>query len=401
MIAFRLEFDGSVTVQYLKTIGDYLETLRAFWLLVVDVWDKGLLETGLGRILVALGILLLAMLVRNLFVRIVIGRLKSLAARTKTSFDDEALEVLERPIAFIPVVVGVYFAIDYLALHGGLKVFADRFVRSLIVLIFFWSFKNLVAPLSTVLRQLEKYFTASMVAWLIKAINVALIFIGAATILEIWGIRIGPIIAGLGLFGVAVALGAQDLFKNLISGILIIAEKRFNHGDWIKVDGVVEGTVEHIGFRSTLIRQFDKAPVYVPNAKLSDNSLINYSLITHRRIFWVIRVEYRSTVDQLRSICDGINAYIRQSDAFDTTPAVSTFVRIDRFSDSAIDILIYCFTKTTVWGEWLEIKEALACEIKRIVEAAGTAFAFPSQSVYVETMPSETPEVFVPEVEEK
>ncbi len=382
-------------------MGDGLETLRKFWVLVVDVWEKGLLETSLGRIFIALGIILVAMLVRNLFVRIVIGRLKSLAGKTRTHFDDEALAVLERPVAFIPVVVGVYFAVDFLALSDGLKVFADRFVRSLIVFVIFWSFRNLVAPLSTILRQLEKYFTASMVAWLIKAINVALIFIGAATILEIWGIRIGPIIAGLGLFGVAVALGAQDLFKNLISGILIIAEKRFNPGDWIKVDGEVEGTVENIGFRSTLIRQFDKAPVYVPNAKLSDNSLVNYSLISHRRIYWVIGVAYRTTVAQLRAIRDGIDTYIQDSDAFDTTPAVSTFVRIDRFSDSSIDILIYCFTKTTVWGEWLEIKEALACEIKRIVETEGVSFAFPSQSVYVETLPSETPEVFAPEAEKK
>lgn len=195
------------------------------------------------------------------------------------------------------LLVGVYLAVDYLDLSGGLALFADRLVRSLIVLVIFWAFRNLVTPLSTLLRQLERYFTPSMIDWLIKAIKVVLIFIGAATVLEIWGIRIGPIIAGLGLFGVAVALGAQDLFKNLISGILIIAEKRFNSGDWIKVDGEVEGTVEDIGFRSTLIRQFDKAPVYVPNAKLSDNSLINYSKMSHRRIYWLIGVEYRTTVD--------------------------------------------------------------------------------------------------------
>ena len=374
-----------------------METLKQFWMLVVDVWEKGLLETSLGRIFVALGIVLAALLIRNLFVKLVLGQLKKLVGKTETRFDDKAFSVLERPIAFIPVVVGVYFAVDYLDLTGGLKLFADRVVRSLIVFVIFWAFKNLVPPLSIILRELEKYFTASMVAWLIKAINVALIFIGTATILEIWGIRIGPIVAGLGLFGVAVALGAQDLFKNLIAGILIIAEKRFNPGDWIKVDGEVEGTVENIGFRSTLIRQFDKAPVYVPNAKLSDNSLINYSLMTHRRIYWAIGVEYRTTVDQLRAIRDGIDAYLHESEVFDTTPAVSTFVRIDRFSDSSIEILIYCFTRTTVWGEWLAIKEALACEIKRIVETAGASFAFPSQSVYIETLPSETPEVFSPE----
>ena len=373
-----------------------MKNLNQFWALVVDVWDKGLLDTSFGRIFIAMSIVLVAILIRNLFMKMVIGRLKSMTAKTKTHFDDEALDVLERPVAFIPIVMGIYFALDYLALPAGLKVFSDRFVRSLIVLVLFWSLYNLLSPLSIIFRQLEKYFTATMVDWLIKAISLTLIFIGAATVLEIWGIRIGPIIAGLGLLGVAVALGAQDLFKNLIAGILIIAEQRFNPGDWINVDGIVEGTVEDIGFRSTRIRQFDKAPVYVPNARLSDNSLINYSQMTHRRIYWVIGVEYRTTVDQLRAIRDGIESYINDTDAFDTTSAVSTFVRIDRFSDSSIDMLIYCFTKTTVWGEWLAIKEALAYEIKRRVEAAGTSFAFPSQSLYVETLPSEIPEVFTP-----
>ena len=133
-----------------------------------------------------------------------------------------------------------------------------------------------------------------------------------------------------------------------------------------------------------------------PTPKLSDNSLVNYSKMSHRRIYWVIGVEYRTTVDQLRRIRDGIEAYIRDCDAFDTSSAVPTFVRIDRFSDSSIDILIYCFTRTTLWGEWLAIKESLAYEIKRIVEEAGAAFAFPSQSIYVEGLPSDMPEVMVP-----
>jgi MscS family membrane protein len=246
------------------------------------------------------------------------------------------------------------------------------------------------------LRGLEKIFTSAMIEWLIKAIKVVFIFIAVATILEIWGIKIGPIIAGLGLIGVAVALGAQDLFKNLISGILIIAEKRFNIGDWIKVEGVVEGTVEAIGFRSTFVRRFDKAPVYVPNAKLSDNSLINFSSMSHRRIYWRIGVEYRTTIEMLREIRDNIENYILGSDTFAHPPEVSTFVRIDRFSDSSIDIMVYCFTKTIVWGEWLEIKEALAYKIKEIVETAGTGFAFPSQSLYVEKMPGDHADVFIP-----
>lgn len=373
-----------------------MNTLREFRLVVVDVWQKGLYGIDIGRIVTAVLIFLGFLLVRRLFTRVVIHRLKAISRRTKTRLDDEALEVLEKPVSFIPVVVGVFFATDYLPLSGALAGIADRIVRSLVVLVIFWGIVNLLRPLSEVFRQLEDLLTTALVDWLIKATRIAFIFVGAATVLEIWGIQIAPILAGLGLLGVAVALGAQDLFKNLIAGLLVIAEKRFTKGDWIKVDGVAEGIVETIGFRSTLIRRFDKAPVHVPNSKLSDNSLTNFSAMTHRRIFWIIGVEYRTTIPQLREIRDSIESFIVESDDFAKPPEVPMFVRVDRFSDSSIDIMVYCFTKTTQWGVWLEIKERLAYRIKEIVEEAGTSFAFPSRSIYIEPMDSGPAEVFVP-----
>ena len=107
-------------------------------------------------------------------------------------------------------------------------------------------------------------------------------------------------------------------------------------------------------------------------------------------------VEYSTTIDMLKKIRDSIEAYIIESDDFAHPPEVATFVRIDKFNDSSIDIMVYCFTKTTVWGEWLKIKEALAYKIKETVEGAGTGFAFPSQSIYVESFPGDQAEVFVP-----
>lgn len=375
-----------------------MEKLKQFYLLVQDVWKNGLFGIDIGHFIVAVLIFFAFILLRRLFARFIIGRIKAVTKRTKTVIDDDMLEALEKPVQFIPVVLGVFFAAEYLPIYGGIEVIANKFVRSLIVFVIFWGLVNLLKPMSFLLRRLEKIFTSSMVDWLLKAIKVTFIFIGAATILEIWGIKIGPILAGLGLFGVAVALGAQDLFKNLISGILVIAEKRFNIGDWIRVDGVVEGTVESIGFRSTLVLRFDKAPVFVPNSKLSDHAVINFSSMTHRRIYWKIGVEYRTTVEQLRQIRDSIEQYILESEYFAKPPKVPMFVRIDRFSDSSIDIMVYCFTKTTEWGKWLEIKETLTYRIKEIVEEAGSAFAFPSQSLYVETLPTEVAEIFVPPI---
>ncbi len=373
-----------------------MEKIEQFWILVVDVWESGLFGIDIGRYIIAILIFSLFILLRRLFRKIVIFRLKALTEKTETKIDDQVFQALEEPIQFIPIVLGIFLATEYLQLSGDFEAIAERFNRSLIVFVIFWGVIRCVRPMSFLLRKLEKVFTSEMMDWLLKAIRGAFIFIGAATILEIWGIKVGPIIAGLGLFGVAVALGAQDLFKNLISGILIIAEQRFMKGDWILVNGVVEGTVENIGFRSTLVRRFDKAPVFVPNANLSDQSVINFSAMTHRRIYWKIGVEYRTTVEQLRSIRDAIEHYILNTPEFVKPPEVPTFVRIDTFNESSIDIMVYCFTKTTKWGEWLEIKETLAYRIKEIVEGAGTGFAFPSQSVYVETLPADTPEIYIP-----
>ena len=373
-----------------------MESLESFWNVVVDVWKNGLYGIDIGRIAVAVLIFLGFLIIRRIFSRVLVCRISLLTQKTSTPLDDKALEVVQKPVSFIPVVLGAYFAMEHLNLSGNLEIIGDQLIRSLIVFVIFWGLVRLVQPLSVLLRGLEKVLSMPMVEWFVKAVRIAFIFIGGATILETWGIRVGPIIAGLGLMGVAVALGAQDLFKNLISGMLVLVEKRFHPGDWICVRGVVEGTVETIGFRSTVVRRFDKAPVYVPNSKLSDDSLINYSAMTHRRIYWIIGVEYRTTIEQLKTIRDQIEDYILESEAFAHPPEVPTFVRIDRFSDSSIDIMLYCFTRTTVWGEWLEQKEQLAYRIKQIVEEAGTGFAFPSQSLYVETVPHENPEVFVP-----
>ena len=372
------------------------QQLSGFSDLVREVWVTGVGGVDFGRALTALAIVLGFLILRGLFTRFVLGFLRRIAARTQTTMDDSLLGSLDGPVRLVPIILGLFIAIDYLAFEDRYAEIGAQVVRTLVVFDLFWGLYQITGPISTTFTRLEKILTKEMADWLIGFLHIAIVFIGAATILEVWGIKIGPILAGLGLFGVAVALGAQDLFKNLIGGILVIAEKRMRVGDWILVDGLVEGTVETIGFRSTLVRRFDKAPVYVPNAKLSDNAITNFSAMTHRRIKWMIGIEYSATIEQLRQIRDEIESHILGLDEFASPSEVATFVRIDRFSDSSIDILLYCFTKTTDWGEWLKIKEALAYRVKEIVEGAGTGFAFPSQSIYVERIPGDAAEVFVP-----
>jgi len=202
------------------------------------------------------------------------------------------------------------------------------------------------------------------------------------------------------LFGVAVALGAQDLFKNLLGGVSILVERRFKIADLIAVEGVVQGVVEDIGFRSTRVRRLDKVPVTVPNYMFADNALINYTEMTHRRIHWKIGIEYSVTKEQLHQIRDAILAWLLDNDNFVQSPDLPSQVFIDSFNDSSIDMMVYCFTADTAWTNYLSHKQDLAYAIKDIVEGAGTAFAFPSRTIYHQHE-TDAPEIFAPPKDEK
>lgn len=372
------------------------ESLAEFWGHVEAVWDMAFFGFSAGRILAAFFILFIAYVLRRLIARVLAVWLRRLTARTKTTFDDALIGAVEKPLALAPIALGVFFAARVLGLSEDSLLFADRIVRSLIAIVIFWSLARLVEPVSSLFAARGGSLTETILNWFRQALRIFFLFAGAAAILQVWGIPILPILASFSLLSVAIALGAQDLFKNLIAGATILMERRFALGEWVKVDGVVEGTVDRINFRSTQIRRFDKAPVQVPNAVFSDSAVTNFSRMTHRRIYWMIGLEYRTSVDQLREIRDAIEAYVTGNDDFAPASEVSTFVRIDSFADSSINMMLYCFTKTTNWGEWLAIKEALACKIIEIVKGAGAGFAFPSQSVYIEHLPKGA-EMFDPE----
>ena len=361
-----------------------MEGLRSFWAQVADVWNTGVFGASAGQIGVAILILIVAWFARSAFAHTVVRALLKLASKTEHDWDDKLVRAAAEPLKLLPVALGFYFAINVLDLQDDARTVADQVFRSLIALSIFWSLSRAVTVVGEIAEPFGHILPSAMVGWLIRIAQVALIAVGVAAVLEIWGVRVAPLLAGLGIFGVAVALGAQDLFKNLIAGAVILIERRFEPGEWIRCEGVVEGTVEEIGFRSTIVRRFDKGPVHVPNAKLADNPVINFSRMTHRRIKWIVGVEYRTTKAQLETIRAEIERYLLENDAFAKPPEVALFVRVDAFAASSIDFLIYTFTKTTNWGEWLALKEAFALEIKRIVEDAGTSFAFPSRTIYID-----------------
>ena len=364
------------------------------WAYMVSIWDEGAFGFTYGEITMVVGILLVALMVRGIFARTVVRAITRAAAGTKTNIDDAIVKAVATPLKIVPIIVGAYFALQVIDVGPETEDIANRVVQSAVALAVFWTLSRAVNAFEFAFTTLRDTLSPAIVDWMLKALQIILIILGFGAVADIWGIAVGPIIAGLGIFGIAVGLGAQDLFKNLISGILILTEKRFVPGEWIQAEGVVEGTVEKINFRSTLVRRFDKSPVYVPNALLSDNPVTNFTRMTHRRIKWVVGVEYRTTVDQLQYIRDEIEAWLWTDERFAKPPEAALFVRIDSFNASSIDFLIYCFTYTKNWGEWLKIKEEFAVAIMEIIEKAGTGFAFPSRTIYMQQQ--DPPEIMAP-----
>ena len=330
--------------------------MQGFFNLVLEVWNQDFLGISIGNVVIS-----------------------------ETEADDILLETLEKPLGNVPLALGVYLIIELLPLSGIADVFLTNIVKALIAYTIFSVLTKAVGPIFELLA-VKSWVTAALSMWLERFTRVLIWILAIAIILDIFGVQIGPIIAGLGLFSVAVALGAQDLFKNLISGILIIAENRFQPGDRIEVDGKLHGIVETIGFRSTMIRLFNTSPMIIPNKDLSDVNVINHGELKYRRIKREINLLYSTSIDQLKTICDQITDFINNDkEWFAINPGQNSFAKAVEFGASSIDVEILCYSAEKDYSNYTDLKQRLVHRIMEIVRDNGSDFAFPSRSVYVES----------------
>ena len=351
--------------------------------IITNVWKEGFLGIGITEIIVSLLIFLAGAISRAFFVGRVLKWLENLTSQTDSEIDDVLLKSLKKPLGYIPMTIALYCVAVYLPLTGMADTFATNLIEAMIAFTIFSAFANSVAPIFQAFTS-RAVLTRSMTMWLERAARIIIWIIGLGIILDIFGIQIGPLVAGLGLFSVAVALGAQDLFKNLISGLLIIGENRFQPGDRIEVPGSLHGMVEDIGFRSTLVRMFDTAPMLVPNKDLSDVKVINHGNMVYRRISWHLNLIYSTTQEQLAKICGDITAFIDSSDDFVQNPEQESFARTEELASSSIDVRVLCYTDPVGLTDFSKIKQNLIFEIIKIVRSNGSEFAYPSTSVYIE-----------------
>ena len=332
-----------------------------------------------------IGPIVLLTLIAIIFSRTVIYKsLQAFANTSDTKYDDAFVQGLKKPLTLIPLGIGIYALVEALPLPEMYSEYGSLLVQTYFYLAVFWSIAASIDPLRDFIGEKYDFLSPTLRAWIFRAIKFVAYLIGVVSVLELWGIDAASIIAGLGLFSVALALGAQNFFKNLIGGLLIIGEKRFKQGDWINVEGVAEGSVEKIDFRSTLIRRFDQAPVFVPNSVLSDSEIINFSEMPFRRIMFNVGLIYQTTPETILAIRKDIESYVAANDDLANADEATTTVRVTQFNDSSIDMLVYCFTRSTKWHDFCIARENLILEIMKIVKKNGSDFAYPTSTIHLE-----------------
>ncbi len=250
------------------------------------------------------------------------------------------------------------------------------------------------------LDQSNKHIKSELFNLTVKILNFLVVLVGMLFALHFAGVNLTAVLSGLGIGGFAVALAARESLSNFFGTISILMSEIFSQGDWIEVDGK-EGNVVEIGLRVTTIRTFDNALIAIPNATLANKEVKNWSRrIVGRRIKMKISVTYDSprealqnTVAQIRQMLHDHPDIATERTMYEDRSKKSAklvskedelgvkrtlMVYLDEFADSSIDILVYTFTKSTVWSEWLKVKEDVMYQIMEIVEVNGLKFAFPT-----------------------
>jgi MscS family membrane protein len=347
---------------------------------IIEILNATILNTPLYKIILAFGIFFIFLIFRKIFTIYILKFLKELTDKTKTEIDDKFLKAIKEPLKFLFVIFGIIGFFYFLKIKGEAL---THLIRSLLIFDIFWALYNIVCEFEeNVYHILGKYKKASreLASFLIKLTKAFVIIIGIVAILQELGINVTGFIASLGLGGLAFALAAKDTAANLFGGIAILTDHIFKVGEWVKI-GDAEGIVEDIGMRTTKIRAFDKRLIIVPNSVIATSNVENFSRRDRRRIMMRLGVTYDTSIENLNKLLNEIRQYLKNHPMIHKEPILIYF---DEYHDSDLSIFCYYFTKTADWEEYLKIREETNMEIKKIVEKY-SSFAFPSQSLYIET----------------
>lgn len=348
--------------------------------------DQSLLGISTGRLFAAFMLLFVALLLKRVLAQLFTSLIFKAVQHTSSKLDEMLLKSLRKPAEFLVLVIGLSFMVKILQLPQeptNLDNLANDCIQILLTFTIAWFCYNLISLLEHWLShwagKTESTLDDQLIPFIRKSLRVFIVIMALLMLVQNLGYSISALLASLGIGGLAVALAAKDSLSNIFGSLMILLDRPFMLGDWVKV-GDLEGTIEEVGFRSTRIRTFAKTQITIPNSVLMNMSIDNYSRMPKRRIKMTVGVTYATTPAQMRQAIADIKQMLRDHPAIDQDFLLVNFTD---FGASSLDIMVYCFSSSTVWVEYLEAREDVCLKIMEILEKLGLEIAFPSRTLYL------------------
>ncbi|GGC02791.1 mechanosensitive ion channel protein MscS [Marinobacterium zhoushanense] len=356
-----------------QALFDWLDPLIAYLPSLQDYrWQLAVLLVTLGSLLVAL------------IIDRILCQLVSTLARTSPVWDDLLIDALRRPLILLILMLALTLSLQLSAPHlqmveGELP----KRVREVgFILLLSWALIRFVVRAEEAVLRRDTSIDRTTADAICKLVKLIIVVLTGLVLMQYLGYSISGILAFGGIGGLAVGFAAKDLLANFFGGLMIYLDRPFKVGDWVRSpDKQIEGVVEKIGWRLTVIRTFDKRPLYIPNATFASISVENPSRMTNRRIYEYVGVRY-DDAGVVKQVVDRIRDMLVAHPEIDENSTL--FTQLNRFGPSSLDIMIYCFTHTTDWGRYLEIREDVMLRIIDIVDELGAEIAFPTTTVHLQ-----------------
>jgi MscS family membrane protein len=342
------------------------------------------------QLLLLLIVLILIQVLRKALNRVLEGPIKRAIERTEFEHDDTIYRAIQRPSRLLVIALSIGIAITILDFGTEIQSFANVLARSLLIASVLFAFYNLVDLIALTSVTLQRITGLSveerLLPFLRTVLKVLILALGLFIIIQEFGYDATGLVASFGVVGLAFSLAAQDTASNVFGFAAIVSDNPFEVGDYI-VTSDFAGVVEHVGVRSTRVRKLDQSLVSVPNNSLTNAAVTNWSRLAKRRLDFMVGLTYDTSAAQMRYILDRLRDMLRAREHIEEDSVVVHFIK---FNDSSLDIRIICNIMLPEWNAFTAETELINLEVMEIVEELGLSFAFPSTSIYVETLPDAT-----------
>ena len=332
-----------------------------------------------------IGFLILASILTWSLWQLIYHRWLAFTQKTRMVWDNGLVHAMHRPLNFLiilwPLLLSLGILVEKTTTYSTDFLQASR--QLLIIWTFVWALIRLVTNVEDALSATAKDITS--IGALSKVLRLVIIIVGGLVMMQNLGLSLSGMLTFGGVGGLVAGMAAKDMLANFFGGAMIYMDKPFKVGDWIRSpDRNIEGTVERIGFRMTVIRTFDKRPLYVPNAVFSSVVIENASRMFNRRIKQSVGVRYQDS-----ALIDGITHEIRTMliKHPDIDNRQTIIVSFYQYGTSSLDILLYCFTKTVDWVTYQNVQQDVMLKVVDIVHQHGGDFAFSTTTLNI---PDET-----------